>query len=54
MIKVLFFGPIAAAIGEREMKIAHQPGLTLGGLHDTFSAQHPAAMRLPTMMAAKG
>ncbi len=54
MIKVLFFGPIAAAIGEREMKIAHQPGLTLGGLHDTLAVQHPEAMRLATMMAVNG
>ncbi|OGS90351.1 MAG: hypothetical protein A2Z95_03060 [Gallionellales bacterium GWA2_60_18] len=54
MIKVLFFGPIAAATGERETSAAFQPGLTLGGLRDTLAAQHPEAMRLATMMAVNG
>ncbi len=54
MIKVLFFGPIAAATGEREMSIAHVSGMTLGDLRDTLATQHPEAMRLAAMMAVNG
>jgi len=54
MIKVLFFGPIAAATGEREMTVAHTPGMTLGDLRDRLAAQHPEAMRLAAMMAVNG
>lgn len=54
MIKVLFFGPIAAATGEREISVAHQPGLTLGGLRDALAARYPEAMPLATMMAVNG
>lgn len=54
MIKVLFFGPIAAATGEREMSLAHVPSMTLGDLRDTLAAQHPQAMRLAAMMAVNG
>ncbi len=54
MIKVLFFGPIAAATGEREVEVTHAPGLTLGGLKETLAARYPEAMHLATMMAVNG
>lgn len=54
MIKVLFFGPIAAAMGMRELQVAHQPGMTLGRLKDDLTAAHPEAMRLATMLAVNG
>jgi molybdopterin synthase sulfur carrier subunit len=54
MIKVLFFGPIAAATGEREVSVAHAPGLTLDGLKESLAAQYPEAMHLATMMAVNG
>lgn len=54
MIKVLFFGPIAAETGEREVSVAHVPGLTLGGLKETLAARYPEAMHLATMMAVNG
>lgn len=54
MINVLFFGPVAAATGEREMSVAYTLGMTLGDLRDTMAAQHPEAMRLVAMMAVNG
>jgi len=54
MIRVLFFGPIAAATGEREISVAHTPGMTLGRLKEILAAQYPEAMHLATMMAANG
>ena len=54
MINVLFFGPIAAATGEREISVAHTPGMTLGSLKETLAAQYPEAMHLATMMAVNG
>lgn len=54
MIKVLFFGPIAAATGEREASVSHEPGMTLGSLKGTLAAQYPEAMHLATMMAVNG
>ena len=54
MINVLFFGPIAAATGEREILVAHTPGMTLGSLKETLAAQYPEAMHLATMMAVNG
>ena len=54
MIKVLFFGPIAAATGERDVSVAHVPGLTLGSLKEMLAAQYPEAMHLSTMMAVNG
>lgn len=54
MIRVLFFGPIAAATGEREIQVAHAPGLTLGSLKETLAARYPEAMHLATMMAVNG
>ena len=54
MIKVLFFGPIAAATGEREASVVHVPGLTLGSLKETLAARYPEAMHLATMTAVNG
>ena len=54
MIRVLFFGPIAAATGEREVPVAHVPGMTLGSLKETLAARYPEAMHLATMMAVNG
>jgi len=54
MIRVLFFGPIAAATGEREISLAHAPGLTLGSLKETLAKRYPEAMHLATMMAVDG
>ncbi|MDZ4203018.1 MAG: MoaD/ThiS family protein [Gallionella sp.] len=54
MIRVLFFGPIAAATGEREMTFVHTPGMTLGDLRDQLAVKHPEAMRLAAMMAVNG
>src|SRR3990167_8917830 len=54
MIKVLFFGPIAAVTGERDVSVAHVPGLTLGRLKEMLAAQYPEAMHLATMMAVNG
>ena len=46
MIKVLFFGPIAAATGVRDVSVMHVPGVTLGGLKEMLAAQYPEAMHL--------
>jgi len=54
MIRVLFFGPIAAATGEREASVAHMPGLTLGNLKETLAGRYPEAMHLATMTAVNG
>jgi molybdopterin synthase sulfur carrier subunit len=54
MIKVLFFGPIAAATGEREISVAHMAGMTLGSLKETLAAKYSEAMHLATMMAVNG
>jgi len=54
MIKVLFFGPIAAATGEREISVAHAPGMTLGSLKESLAVRYPEAMHLATMMAVNG
>jgi molybdopterin synthase sulfur carrier subunit len=54
MIKVLFFGPIAAATGEREIAVAHVADMTLGSLKETLAAKYPEAMHLATMMAVNG
>lgn len=54
MIRVLFFGPVAAATGEREISVAHTPGLTLGGLREVLAAKYPEALHLATMMAVNG
>ena len=43
MIKVLFFGPIASATGERDVSVAHVPGVTLGSLKEMLAAQYPEA-----------
>jgi molybdopterin synthase sulfur carrier subunit len=54
MIKVLFFGPIAAASGERELAVPYRSGMTLGGLKEMLAAEHPKAMHLASMMAVNG
>ncbi|GAB4129448.1 MAG: hypothetical protein Fur0040_12230 [Sideroxydans sp.] len=54
MIKVLFFGPIAAATGERELAVPYAAGMTLGSLKVALAARHPEAMRLATMLAVNG
>lgn len=54
MIKVLFFGPIAAAMGVRELAVPHQPGMTLGSLQQNLASQHGEALRLATMLAVNG
>jgi len=54
MIKALFFGPIAAASGERELSVEYVPGMTLGSLKEVLAAKHPDAMRLATMLAVNG
>jgi len=54
MIKVLFFGPIAAATGEREVSVEYMTGVTLGSLKEKLAARYPEAMHLATMMAVNG
>ena len=54
MIKVLFFGPIAAATGEREVSVEYMTGVTLGSLKEMLAARYPEAMHLATMMAVNG
>ena len=54
MIKVLFFGPIAAATGVRDVSVAYMPGATLGSLKEMLAAQYPEAMHLATMTAVNG
>jgi len=54
MIKVLFFGPIAAASGARELSVEYVPGMTLGSLKEMLAAKQPEAMRLATMLAVNG
>ena len=54
MIKILFFGPIAAATGVREVSVERVPGVTLGSLKEMLATQYPEAMHLATMMAVNG
>lgn len=54
MIKVLFFGPIAAASGARELAIEKTQDMTLGSLREMLATEHPEAMRLATMTAVNG
>ena len=54
MIKVLFFGPIAAATGVRDVSVVRVQGMTLGSLKEMLATQYPDAMHLATMMAVNG
>lgn len=54
MIKVLFFGPIAAASGARELAVQNTRGMTLGSLKARLAMEHAEAMRLATLMAVNG
>ncbi len=46
MIKVLFFGPVADKLGQRELVLDFQPETSVQCIYDRLAAQYPAAFKL--------
>lgn len=51
MIKVLFFGPVADRIGQREMRIGHAPGMTLHDVIAQIGNAYPGAFSIVSFIA---
>jgi molybdopterin converting factor small subunit len=51
MIKVYFFGPIADRVGQREMLLEHERGMTLHDVTHKVGMQHPGALSLVSFIA---
>ena len=54
MITVLFFGPVAEAVGQGRLEFAHRPGLRLQELREELAARYPQAFALVTLAAVDG
>ena len=54
MITVLFFGPVADAMGTGRLEMPYQPALRLQDLHDALQAQYPAAFAQVALAAVDG
>lgn len=46
MIRVLFFGPVAAQVNEHEMQLEFQPGLCLQDIIAQLQLRYPKAFEL--------
>ncbi|MDD4911888.1 MAG: MoaD/ThiS family protein [Sideroxydans sp.] len=51
MIKVLFFGPVAEKIGQREMLLDFTDGMTLHGVTHDIDLRYPGALSIVSFMA---
>jgi molybdopterin converting factor small subunit len=51
MIKVLFFGPVAEKIGQREMRLDFTDGMTLHDVTDNIGMRYPGALGIVSFMA---
>ena len=54
MITVLFFGPVAEAVGASRIEIDFVPGLRLDELRAQMQARHPEAFALVSLAAVDG
>ena len=54
MITVLFFGPVAEAVGASRIEIDFVPGLRLDELRAQMQARHPEAFALVSLTAIDG
>ncbi len=54
MIRVLFFGPVAERVGQREIELAHRPGLRLREVRDDLAARYPQAFEIVAFVAVDG
>jgi molybdopterin converting factor small subunit len=54
MITVLFFGPVADAVGSRRLEVAFEPGMRLQDLREQLQALHPQAFELVSLAAVDG
>ncbi len=54
MIRVLFFGPVAARVQASELPIAYNVGLTIQDVIDSVTAQHPHAFEIVSFIAING
>lgn len=51
MIKVLFFGPVAEKIGQREMMLNFIDGMTLHDVTHEIDIRYPGALSIVSFMA---
>jgi molybdopterin converting factor small subunit len=51
MINVLFFGPVADRVGQREMRLDFTAGMTLHDVMHSIGMQHPSAISLVSFIA---
>jgi molybdopterin synthase sulfur carrier subunit len=51
MIRVLFFGPVADRIGQREMQLEFTEGVTLHDVTHSIGMQHPGAFGIVSFIA---
>ena len=54
MITVLFFGPVADAVGSSRLEIALTPGMRLQDLRAQLQTLHPEAFALVSLVAVGG
>jgi molybdopterin converting factor small subunit len=54
MIRVLFFGPVADALGSRQVEVAFVAGMSLQDLRGQLQALHPEAFALVSLAAVDG
>lgn len=54
MISVLFFGPVADAVGVRRLDVAARPGMRLQDLREQLQALYPQAFALVSLAAVDG
>lgn len=51
MIRVLFFGPVADRVGQREMQLECHAGMTLHDVMHKVGMQHPGALSIVSFIA---
>lgn len=51
MIRVLFFGPVADRVGQREMQLDFTDGITLHDVTHSIGMQHPGAFSIVSFIA---
>ncbi|MFH0933908.1 MAG: MoaD/ThiS family protein [Pseudomonadota bacterium] len=51
MIKVLFFGPVADRVGQREMQVEYAQGMTLHDVTHKVGMQYPGALSIVSFIA---
>ena len=54
VISVLFFGPVAEAVGKGRVEVAYRPGLRLQDLREQLQARYPQAFALVALAAVDG